>query len=642
MQKAVTWRSLLVGTLLTPLNAWWVIQMELVRYSAHPTTISILFNVIFIVLVLSVINTLVARKRPSWAMNQGELLVIYMMMALSSVMASHDLMQILIQVLTYPFYMPSSHPDWARWLPFLPKQVMMSDPVAVANFYQGNTAFPTVQLWKLWAPVILFWTLFLGLILWVMQCLNALLRRQWMDNEKLSFPVVMLPMALTDDAGSGQFPAMFRKPAFWLAFGAAAIMDITNSLNLYYPSIPGLLTPGFGLSYVDILPYFPNKPWNAIGWTPISWYPFMIGFGMLLPLDFLFSCWFFYIYWKLLQVGVVAYGYDKDPRFPYANYQGMGAYLSFFLYSIWLSRHYLKQVGKAIIGRKNDLDESREPLKYRWALLGALLGAAGLMLLCLYMGMSWWVPPVFFGIYFLLAVAITRMRAEMGTPIHDIHFTGPDYIMTDLAGSSGYKGSDLAAMSIMYSFNRAYRAHPMPHQMEAMKMAQRTNSKQSAWFWAMIYAGVLAIFCAFIAILQLGYHYGMNAKVFAKFFGFEAWNRMNGWVQAPTPANPKAGIALGVGLLIAVILQSMRMAFPWWPFHPLGFAISGNWEINLVWMPLFIAWMVKSVVFRYGGLQGFQRLLPLCYGLMLGQFTVGSIVNIIGIIHEIPTYMFWQ
>ena len=40
-----------------------------------------------------------------------------------------------------------------------------------------------------------------------------------------------------------------------------------------------------------------------------------------------------------------------------------------------------------------------------------------------------------------------------GTPIHDIHFTGPDYIMTDLAGSSGYKGSDLAAMSIMYSFN---------------------------------------------------------------------------------------------------------------------------------------------------------------------------------------------
>lgn len=197
-------------------------------------------------------------------------------------------------------------------------------------------------------------------------------------------------------------------------------------------------------------------------------------------------------------------------------------------------------------------------------------------------------------------------------------------------------------MSIMYSFNRAYRAHPMPHQMEAMKMAQRTNSKQSAWFWAMIYAGVLAVFCAFIAALQLGYHYGMNAKVFAKFFGLETWNRMNGWILAPTGDNPKAGIALGVGLLFAMFLQRMRMTFPWWPFHPLGFAISANWEINLVWMPLLIAWVIKSVVFRYGGLKGFQRLLPLCFGLMLGQFTVGSIVNIIGIIHEIPTYMFWQ
>ena len=642
MQKAVTWRALVIGTLLVPINCWWVIQMELVRYSAHPTTISILFNVIFIVLTLSLVNTLVARIRPKWALNQGELLVIYMMMALSSVMASHDIMQILIQVLTYPFYMPASHPDWNRWIPYLPKQVMMSDPKAVADFYQGGVKFPTMHLVKLWTPIVLFWSLFFGLILWVMQCLNALLRKQWMDNEKLSFPVVMLPMALTENAGSGKFPQMFFKPIFWFGFGAAALMDIMNSLNLYYPSIPGILTPGFGLSFIDIQPLITNKPWNAIGWTPVSWYPFMIGFGLLLPTDFLFSCWFFYIYWKLLQVGVVAYGYDKDPRFPYANYQGLGAYISFCSYSVWLSRHYLKHVWQAILGRKNELDESNEPLTYRWALIGALLGGLGISALCCYMGMKWWIPAAFFGIYFLLSIAITRMRAEMGTPIHDLHFTGPDYVLTDLFGSSQYKGNDLAVMSLFYSFNRAYRAHPMPQQMEAMKLAQRTNSKQSKWFWAMIYAGILGVFCAFVASLQLSYHYGMNAKISAKFFGMEAWNRMNGWIAAPTGANTKAGVAIGVGLIIAMLLQKMRMTFPWWPFHPLGFAISGNWEINLVWMPLLIAWVIKSIVFRYGGLRGFQRLLPLCYGLMLGQFTVGSIVNIIGIIHEIPTYMFWQ
>ncbi|HEY3281445.1 MAG TPA: DUF6785 family protein, partial [Armatimonadota bacterium] len=64
--KAVTWRSVLLGSILTPINCYWVIQMERVRYSAHPTTISILFNAVFGVLIVYMLNRLVARRRPSW------------------------------------------------------------------------------------------------------------------------------------------------------------------------------------------------------------------------------------------------------------------------------------------------------------------------------------------------------------------------------------------------------------------------------------------------------------------------------------------------------------------------------------------------------------------------------------------------
>ena len=45
--RAVTWRSVLLALLLLPINAYWVVQMEVVRYSAHPTTISLLFNTVF-------------------------------------------------------------------------------------------------------------------------------------------------------------------------------------------------------------------------------------------------------------------------------------------------------------------------------------------------------------------------------------------------------------------------------------------------------------------------------------------------------------------------------------------------------------------------------------------------------------------
>ena len=97
-----------------------------------------------------------------------------------------------------------------------------------------------------------------------------------------------------------------------------------------------------------------------------------------------------------------------------------------------------------------------------------------------------------------------------------------------------------------------------------------------------------------------------------------------------------------MGFLFAIFLQSMRMKFMWWPFHPLGFAISGNWEMNLVWMPLMIAWVIKSLVIKYGGHKAYSKGTPIFLGLILGQFVVGSILNIVSIALHIPSYMFWQ
>src|SRR3954449_8871143 len=73
VRKAVTWRSVLLCLLLLPINAYWVVQMEVVRYSAHPTTISLFFNAIFILLCLTVLNRLVWKVAPRAALQRGEL-----------------------------------------------------------------------------------------------------------------------------------------------------------------------------------------------------------------------------------------------------------------------------------------------------------------------------------------------------------------------------------------------------------------------------------------------------------------------------------------------------------------------------------------------------------------------------------------
>ena len=83
---------------------------------------------------------------------------------------------------------------------------------------------------------------------------------------------------------------LFHSRLFWIGFAVAAVVDIINGLNYLYPSVPYIPVRGIRLDH-----YFTEKPWNAIGWTPIRFRFFMIGMTYLLPLDLSISCWFFYI-----------------------------------------------------------------------------------------------------------------------------------------------------------------------------------------------------------------------------------------------------------------------------------------------------------------------------------------------------------
>ncbi len=152
---------------------------------------------------------------------------------------------------------------------------------------------------------------------------------------------------------------------------------------------------------------------------------------------------------------------------------------------------------------------------------------------------------------------------------------------------------------------------------------------------------MIAGLVAFWAILHLMYDYGARAKS-TMTFGPEAYTRLEGWLKTPKFGSFPAAIAIAVGFLSASALQFMRVRYAWWPFHPLGYAVTASWEINLLWAPLFMAWVFKSVILRYAGRVGFQRSIPFFIGLILGQFVIGSLLNIYGIIMGVPTYQFWQ
>ena len=63
--------------------------------------------------------------------------------------------------------------------------------------------------------------------------------------------------------------------------------------------------------------------------------------------------------------------------------------------------------------------------------------------------------------------------------------------------------------------------------------------------------------------------------------------------------------------------------------------------MNVTWSCLFMSWLVKWLILQYGGVVRHRKIAPFFLGLILGEFTIGSLWTILGIIAGIPTYGFW-
>ena len=83
----------------------------------------------------------------------------------------------------------------------------------------------------------LVWSILIGAVFWAFLCMATLFRRQWIDRERLSFPLAYLPLALVDTGGP---QAWWRNRLFWLGAAVAGGIEIVNGLNYPYPAVPYL------------------------------------------------------------------------------------------------------------------------------------------------------------------------------------------------------------------------------------------------------------------------------------------------------------------------------------------------------------------------------------------------------------------
>ena len=484
------------------------------------------------------------------------------------------MLRVLIPMIPHAFWFATPENEWAELFHrYIPDWIAVKDKDFLVEYYRGESTFYIWEHISGWLTSTFWWGSFLFALVFVMVCINALVRKQWTEGEKLSYPIIQLPLELTTGGGS---TGILRNHAMWIGFAVAGVIDIINGLHFLYPNVPSI-----GGRLYDLRPFFTTKPWNAIGWTPVALFPFAVGLAFFIPLDLSFSCWFFYLFWKAQRILGSILGLRGMPGFPFIDEQSFGAYIGLLLIAVVTTRQHLFQVFRKIFTNASDVDDSDEPMPYRVAIFTLIASFAFIVGFCKAAGMSLWVILAFFGIYYAISTAVTRMRAELGSPVHDLHFIGPDEMLPRIFGTRRLGTRNLTMFAYLFFFNRAYRGHPMPHQLEGFKLAERTNINNRRLLIAMTLAMIVGIVASFWAYYHISYIEGARG-----WFAGHPFNRLQSWLISPRKPDQPATVSMFVGLFTTIFLMIMRMRMFWFPFHPAGYAISSSWSMNVFWFSI--------------------------------------------------------
>ena len=225
-------------------------------------------------------------------------------------------------------------------MPFQPTAIAQPAPDVIRGYYEGLKSGTPVPFGA-WIPPLTAWFGLICCVLIVFACLSTLLRRQWMDNEQLRFPLTTLPLAMMHDEYEGQ--PFFSNRTMWWGFAFAFCVFGLNGLNANFPD-----WPHFVIDF-DFSPIFSEKPWNAM----YSTYAFIslaaIGFFFFLPTDLLFSLWFFFVLVRLQDAAAVQLGGTPTPMISHScrvwtGYQAAGAYVVLIAAQTRIAWPYYKQV----------------------------------------------------------------------------------------------------------------------------------------------------------------------------------------------------------------------------------------------------------------------------------------------------------
>ena len=574
--------------------------------------------------VLNGVLSLISRRL---ALNRRELLVVYIMMIVASAIPTMGLTEYLLPIITASKYYATPENEWATIVqPFVPEWMVPQDQEAIKWFYEGAPKGVGIP-WKAWLFPLLYWGILIIALYIVMIASMVILRRQWAEQERLIYPIVQVPLEMVQESDSSSLlRPFFKNPVMWAGFCLPVVFSTLAGLHAYYNFIP---SPQL-VSSVPILR-------NSVDLIFRLSFP-MLGFSYLISLDTAFSLWFFNLLAQavggalnILGVGSTEklgiYGASSEPILAH---QGQGAMIVLVVFGLWVGRGHLGDVFRKAFRGDEQVDDSGEILSYRAAVLALLGGLAAMSIWLWNSGLPLWAALATVLVAVLIFVGLTRVVVESGLATA----VGPmiaSSVVVSAVGSSALGPAGMVGMAFTYVWGADIRTVVMASCAHGLKLSDNLGRHVRPLFWIMLLAIGISLAGSVWMILHLSYQDG-GINLNGWFFGGgprAPFNYIAVLLSSPTGPNWEGWTHTFVGGGIMALLMLARHYLLWWPLHPLGYPIGAVWLMDQLWFSIFLAWLIKLTVMKYGGPRFYQKTRPFFLGLIAGQFVIAGVWLII-------------
>ncbi|MGC9316819.1 MAG: DUF6785 family protein [Armatimonadota bacterium] len=520
----------------------------------------------------------------------------------------------------------ATYPSW-----FIPK-----DPELIRQFYEGATG--SVDLTP-WLTTIAVWTVFFSVLWGTLLCICILLRRHWVEDERLAFPLVQVPLYITGFGRTAQTPdrSIWQQPLMWTGFGLVTVHFITIMIHAANPSMPTL-----GPRY-DLGQFFTEYPLDALARHFLFIHnPQLVGLAYFAPQDICFSMFFFFFLIKLLMLTYRVGGLHEPSGFPFFWEMAAGAFVGIAIYYAWSGREYLAKLWRNIVGGPDAPGAAPRdpdaPLSYRAAAIGAVTGFITLCGWYIAAGMTWWIPPVFFGLIVLFATIFTRGRAEAGIgSLASFPFWQASRQIKSFLGTRRLvPGGDYTNLSMLASLIFLHFGtfpETMTFQIEGLKISEDARLSPKNLTGLMSVALVLGLVAMMWFAISVFYEWGGNTLAGGVTQGgyhvritLDELSSVSSVIEGNHAPADRARNAFTIGaLLFTLLLVMIRLRWLRFPLHPLGWVMTLPYGYAY-WGPFFAAWVVKWGILTFGGMRLYNALIPFFIGLIVGQIFSLSIL----------------